>query len=94
MPHPHQLPLPSAGPIEVHEQVRVVVDFRGPKVRPLAFLWRNRKITITKTNMVFKRQHGDRWNWCFAVSDEGNNYVLRYEPEEMRWTLEEVYEGI
>jgi hypothetical protein len=50
-----QLPLPSAGPIEVNEQVRVVVDFRGPKVRPLAFLWRNWKITVTKTNMVFKR---------------------------------------
>jgi hypothetical protein len=43
--------------------------------------------------MVFKRQHGNKWYWCFAVSDETNNYVLRYEPEEMVWTLEEVYEG-
>jgi hypothetical protein len=93
MPSPHQLPLPSASVIEVHERVRIAVDFRGPKVRPLAFLWRNRKIVVKKTNMVFKRQHGNKWYWCFAVSDETNNYVLRYEPEEMVWTLEEVYEG-
>lgn len=90
---PHQVPLPQGSPISVQEPVRVAVDFRGPTVRPLAFVWRNRKITVSKTNMVFKRQQGDRFVWCFAVSDEANSYVLRYDPETMRWTLEEVVEG-
>jgi len=83
--------LPSSTPLEVREPVRVVVDFHGTKVQPLAFLWQGRKIIVKNLNMTFKRQHGRKWHWCFAVSDQANNYVLRYEPEELRWILEEVY---
>lgn len=90
---PRQSPLPHGSPVKVDEPVRVAVDFRGPDVRPLAFLWRGRKITVDKVNMTFKRQHGDRWVRCFAVSDEANAYILRYDPEDMRWVLEEVVEG-
>ena len=90
---PRQSALPQGAPVSVQEPVRVAVDFRGPVVRPLAFLWRGRKITVDRVNMTFKRQVGDRFVWCFAVSDNANSYVLRYDPETMRWTLEEVAEN-
>ncbi len=82
---------PSATPIRVGEPIRVAVDFQGSKIRPLAFVWGQKKYTIEKVNLVYKRRHGDGYQWCFAVSDAANSYVLLCDPEELRWTLEEVY---
>ena len=89
----HQaLPLPTSVPEKIRESVRVAVDFSGPKVRPMAFMWSGKKYVVEKVNLVYKRQHGDRFLWCFAVSDEVNSYVLLYDPEDLSWTLEEIYE--
>jgi hypothetical protein len=87
-----QIALPTSSPEKVNQPIRVAVDFRGPEVKPLAFMWNGRKYLIDKVNLRFKRQHGDHWQWCFAVSDAANSYILLYDPEDMRWTLEEVYE--
>ncbi len=85
----------SSSPEPIHEPVRVVVDFSplpgAQRVRPLAFLWGGKKYHIKKLNLRYKRQHGKRFVWCFAVSDEANNYTLEYDPEELQWTLTEVY---
>lgn len=89
---PNRLDLPTSVPEKIRVPVRVAVDFAGPKVRPLAFVWNGRKYVIKKVNLAYKRQHGDRWQWCFAVSDEANSYVLIYDPEELTWILEEIYE--
>lgn len=86
------LNLPNSVPETIRQAIRVVVDFAGPKVRPMAFLWSGRKYVIQKVNLAYKRQKGDRWEWCFAVSDEANSYVLVYDPEELSWILEEIYE--
>ncbi len=82
---------PTAPPTKIHEPVRVAVDFQGSKIRPLAFVWGQKKYVVQKVNLVYKRQCGDRYLWCFAVSDAANSYVLLYDPESLRWTLEEVY---
>lgn len=58
----------------------------------MAFMWSGRKYVVTKVNLAYKRQKGARWEWCFAVSDEANSYVLVYDPEELTWILEEIYE--
>lgn len=97
--HP-DAPLPGfrSSPETIREPVRVVVDFspvRGVgRVKPLAFLWAGRKYTVAKLNLRYKRPHGKRFVWCFAVSDHANSYVLVYDPEELHWTLEEIYEDI
>lgn len=93
--------LPRSTPVTVQERVRVAVDFAGPpgragsgsagKVRPLVFLWRGRKYVVDRVNLVYKKQHGDRFLQCFAVSDPANSYILVYDPEEMSWMLEEIY---
>ncbi len=85
------LPLPTATPTPVHDRIRIAVDFSGPKVTPLAFMWSGRKIVVEKVNLRYKRQLGDRFVWCFAVSDSINSYVLCYDPEDLSWVLEEVY---
>lgn len=90
-------PQPSTVPEKIGEPVRVAVDFipaqagTGPKVLPLVFIWAGRKYRIDKLNLRYKRQLGQRWVWCFAVSDQANSYVLQYDPETLQWLLEEVY---
>ncbi len=86
-----QDPLPTPPPTKVHEPIRVAVDFAGPKITPLAFVWSGKKYVVEKVNIVYKRRDGARELWCFAVSDNANSYVLLYDPENLRWTLEEVY---
>lgn len=92
-------PSSTAAPEKIGEAVRVAVDFRpadvaaGPRVMPLAFIWSGRKYTVRQLNLRYKRQLGNRFVWCFAVSDEANSYVLIYDPEELTWMLEEVYEA-
>lgn len=86
-----QSPFPVPPPTKIHEAIRVAVDFAGPKVRPLAFVWSGKKYVVEKVNLVYKRRDGARELWCFAVSDAANSYVLLYDPANLRWTLEEVY---
>lgn len=74
-----------------HEPVRVVADFSGTKVRPLAFIRdTGRRYDITSVNLVYRRRVGDRPVWCFAVSDAANTFVLSYDPGSLQWILEEV----
>lgn len=95
---PRHYPPPgfSASPEPIHEPIRVVVDFSpaggAERIKPLAFLWSGRKYTVARLNLRYKRPHGKRFVWCFAVSDAENSYVLVYDPEELTWTLEELYE--
>lgn len=89
MTYPHA---PTSSPVTVRERVRVAIDFNGSLITPLAFVWGGRKYVVKKLNLRYKRRHGDRFDWCFAVSDEANSYVLIYDPEELTWVLEEVYE--
>ncbi|MFA6553880.1 MAG: hypothetical protein WCT27_05660 [Patescibacteria group bacterium] len=74
-----------------HELIRVVADFNGTKVRPLAFTRKTgRQYDIASVNLVYRRRVGDRQAWCFACSDAANTYVLSYDPDSLQWILEEV----
>ena len=89
--HMRQDAFPTPPPTKVHDPIRVAVDFAGPKITPLAFVWSGKKYVVEKVNLVYKRRDGARELWCFAVSDNVNSYVLLYDPDNLRWTLEEVY---
>lgn len=90
---------------KLDEQVRVFADFNGVKVRPIAFIRSTgRRYDIDKVNLVYRARVspgtasggadggrvGDRYHWCFAVSDDVNTYVLFYDPENLIWTLKEM----
>ncbi len=75
----------------VDEQIRVVVDFHGPKIRPMAFLLHGRKYTLTRVNLVSEGGTGPTKRFYFSVSDEGNTFTLVYNPFDLSWRLKEVY---
>lgn len=73
-----------------HAPVRVFVDFNGKHIQPKAFFWGGRRYDVASVNLVYQRRRGKGHDWCFAVSDAANSYVLAYNPESLVWTLEEV----
>ncbi len=74
-----------------NESIRVVADFRDDQVAPLAFIRRgSRRYDIEKVNLVYRTRVGDRYHWCFAVSDSANTYVLMYDPYALKWSLREI----
>ncbi|HCJ52478.1 MAG: hypothetical protein A2898_04345 [Candidatus Kerfeldbacteria bacterium RIFCSPLOWO2_01_FULL_48_11] len=74
----------------MREPIRVVVDFDGVKVRPLAFLRAGKRYDVERVNLVYRKRVGSRYVWCFAVSDGGNTYGLEYDPERLIWVLSEI----
>ncbi|PIS40918.1 MAG: hypothetical protein COT26_00790 [Candidatus Kerfeldbacteria bacterium CG08_land_8_20_14_0_20_43_14] len=78
-----------------HEKVRVFVDFSPgqnnfKRVIPRAFFWAGKRYDIQSVNLVYQRRRGNKQDWCFAVSDQANAFVLLFNPENLEWILEEV----
>ncbi len=80
------------------ERIRVFVDFNPnttntngqPKVRPVAFVWGQRRYEVKRVNLIYQRRQGDVREVLFAVSDEANSFVLSYNPIRLEWRLEEI----
>jgi hypothetical protein len=75
------------------ESIRVVTEFHGKTVRPLAFQRAGRRYDVEKVNLIYRKRNGARWLWCFAVSDAANAYLLVFNPDDLTWQLEAVNEG-
>ena len=78
-----------------HQKIRVFADFslcqnNLKRVIPKAFFWAGRRYDIQSVNLVYQRRRGDKFDWCFAVSDLANAFVLSFNPESLEWTLDEV----
>lgn len=70
------------------EKIKVLVQFDGAKVTPLAFRQGGRLYKIKKVNMVYHLREGNQTIFRFFVSDATNSYQLRLETETLTWFLE------
>lgn len=71
------------------EQIKVLVEFDGTKVRPLMFKRAGRTYKLAKVNLVYSFHEGERTIFRFFVSDEANSFQLRFEPDILHWYFEE-----
>lgn len=78
----------------VDEPIRVIADFNGQNVRPVAFLLAGRKYTLTRVNLVSESGVGPTKRWYFSVSDAANSFTLEYNPFDLSWRVREVWEGV
>ena len=76
---------------EVNQPVEVVTLYEKHRARPLYFRWNGRWIKITRINMIHHVCEGDRRIFFFSVSNEAAAYRLRFEPDVLKWHLEEIY---
>ena len=76
----------------VDEQIDVAVIYKKGEVRPVAFKWGARKYRIVSLNLVHSSYEGATKNYFFSVSAKnGGEYKLKYNTDNMRWFLDEIY---
>lgn len=75
----------------VDEQIDVATLYQKGEVKPLIFKWGNKKYKIKKVNLVHTRYVGAIKYFFFSVSTESGEYQLKYNPDNLKWTLEEMY---
>lgn len=75
----------------VDEAIRVVVDFDGSRVRPVALLRGGMKYLLKQVNLVSESGVGPTKRFFFSVSDAGNAFTLEYNPFDLSWRLKEVW---
>lgn len=85
------IPLPLFSPSKPNEGVHVAVDFKGPFVKPLIIVWRKHRSVVEKVHDVKRVTSNGKSLWLFMVSDNINCYSLHFDPENLRWTLIEIY---
>lgn len=75
----------------INESIEVIVKFSGDKTIPVKFLWHGREILIKKVNLAYSKWEGRVKFHYFAVSDDVNYFKLRFNGDNLDWTLLEVY---
>ena len=75
----------------INEPIKVLASFNGVKVNPIAFEWRNKKYQIDKVNLVYHANEEGRKVFYFSVTDQANCFNLRFDPEELTWRINEIY---
>ncbi len=78
--------------MEIFEPINVWVFFKGIKIEPHIFFWKNRRIKIDSINLVHMTRNGDSVLHHFSVSSQGNFYRLLFDTTRLKWFLEQVEE--
>lgn len=76
---------------QINDPIEVITKFSENKLTPVKFLWRDREFIINKINLAYSNWEGRIKVYYFAVSDSANYFKLRFDTENLRWTLLESY---
>jgi len=76
---------------KINEPIEAQVDFRGAKVRPRFFKWRNKIYEIEKVNMVHQERQGNDRVYYFSVTDSVNFFRLAFFTRDLSWRIEELW---
>jgi hypothetical protein len=71
------------------QQIKVLAQFDGPKVKPLLFNHGASRVKIEKINLVHNHLEGERRIFNFHVSNRTACYNLRFEPDILQWFLQD-----
>jgi len=76
----------------VNEPIDALVIYRRGAPHPLlhAFRWKDRRYDVTSTHLVHREREGEAACLVYSVNCRDETYVLRYDIERGRWTLEAV----
>lgn len=69
------------------EQIKILAKFNFNKVEIIAFNCADKVYKISHTNFIHHFKEGDQIIFIFHVSDNINNYKLRFEAETLNWFL-------
>ncbi|OGC34054.1 hypothetical protein A2311_03950 [candidate division WOR-1 bacterium RIFOXYB2_FULL_48_7] len=75
---------------EVNAIIKVGAVFRGSNIQPQWFIWENRKYQIKEINYTWRDRRGAEELFCFAVTDDINNYEISFNAKRVNWLLDKV----
>lgn len=76
---------------QINEPVNVVSRFSDSRLEPVKFLWHGREYSVKKINLTWSSWEGRSKIYYFAVSDSTNYFKLRFDTEDLSWTLLESF---
>lgn len=79
--------------LELLEPINVWVFFKGAKIEPFVFFWRERRIKIEQINLVHDASSSGKSVRYFSISAQGNFYRLMLDLKDLKWFIDKVEEG-
>ena len=76
---------------QINEPIEVISKFKTGLMEPVKFLWGGREYLVKKINLSWSHFEGRSKIYYFAVSDGANYFKLRFNSENLSWTLLESY---
>lgn len=74
------------------ENIEVVAAFTGlGKFKPTAFKYGQKLYRVHSINLFHSVKVGANRQFVFNVSDGANNWVLMFDTQTLRWTLNDQY---
>ncbi len=78
--------------VDIGEPVDVSVVFRGGKIKPVAFEWRNRSYRVSRITGTHRQMKGQYLKLYFLVMAGGSDvYELSLTTDGMVWKLNKIH---
>jgi len=74
------------------EPIEVLAYFKGSKIQPQVFRWKNRSYEIKKTNYNWQERHGQEVINYFSVSTLTNLYQISFNNTSFGWRIDKIIE--
>jgi hypothetical protein len=75
----------------INQTIQVAVLFKNGQAIPLKFMWHGREYSVRTVNLSYSQFEGRSKIYYFAVSDNSNYFKLRFNSQDLGWTLVETY---
>lgn len=76
---------------QINEPIEVIVSFKKNEIIPRFFRWRRKIYKVAKVHLVHTSQVGCQTLYHFSVTDEANYFQLVFNPFNLTWILETLY---
>ncbi len=76
---------------DIADPIEVIALFRGGKMRPLKFRWRNREYKVERVNGGWMTDEGRCRFYHYSVMSDGPDvYEISYNSEKFHWLIDRV----
>ena len=76
---------------QINEPIEVIVSFKKNEIIPKVFSWRRKIYKVVKVHLVHTSRAGNQILYHFSVTDEANYFQLVFNPFNLSWMLETLY---
>ncbi len=76
----------------LNEKIQVLAWFKGTKLIPRIFIWKNKSYKIKKITYNWQERQGKEIIIKFSVSTQANLYQISFNNTTLGWRLEKVIE--